>query len=91
MSHTEDSEMYSPGRIDPDRAQKKSRWYLSQEGRAMFVRAVEITQTVGNISHTIRYELEGGKPVELWEYKGEPYIVTVEDALAGKWPWEGEL
>lgn len=76
MSHTEDSEMYSPGRIDPDRVQKKSRWYLSQDGSAMFVRAIEITRTIGTISHTIQYELEG---------------VTVEDAFAGEWPWEGKL
>ena len=87
MSHTEDSEMHEPH--DPDQAdsREKTTMYLEREGgSALFIRAIEITNTVGGISRKVRYEFEGGHPVEIWATGSldDPfYLVPAEDSLGG--------
>jgi hypothetical protein len=87
MSHTEDSEMYAPRDVDPERSRKKRAWLMSTVGEPLKVIAIEITDVVGSVSHTTRYELEGGEPCEVWNYDGEVYIIPCSDVAAGRFPW----
>ena len=56
--------------IDPDRAAKKEAWYASQGFGTLRVRAIEVTETVGEVSRKTRYEFEGGGPCEVWGMNG---------------------
>ena len=56
-------------------------------GHPLRVVAVEITKRIGDLEHTLRYELEGGEPVEIWDVGGTLYIIPKSDAEAGKFPW----
>ena len=56
--------------IDPDRAAKKEAWYASQGFGTLRVKAIEVTETVGNVSRKTRYEFEGGGPCEVWGMDG---------------------
>jgi hypothetical protein len=56
-------------------------------GVPLRVAAIEITKRIGAVSHTIRYELDGGEPVEVWDVDGDVYIIPKSDAESGKFPW----
>lgn len=56
-------------------------------GDPLHVVAVEVTHRSGDIERTIRYELDGGEPVEIWDVDGTIYIVPKSDAERGKFPW----
>ena len=56
-------------------------------GNPLRVVAVEITKRIGDIESTIRYELEGGEPIELWQVGDDVYILSKSDAEQGKFPW----
>lgn len=56
-------------------------------GDPLRVVAIEMTARVGDIEHTIRYELEGGEPVEVWDVGGTVYIIPKSDAEQGRFPW----
>jgi len=56
-------------------------------GNPLRVAAIEVTHRVGDFERTIRYELDGGEPVEVWDVEGTLHIVPKSDAEAGKFPW----
>ena len=90
MSHTENSEMYAPRDVDPERSRKKRAWLMSTLGSPLKVVAIEISDRVGEVQHTTIYHLEGGEPCEVWKYDGEVYIIPCSDAAAGRFPWKVE-
>jgi len=92
MSHTEDGPEVSRYPIDLDRAKKKLSWVRSTilGGDPLRVVAIEVTHRIGDIERTVRYELDGGEPVEIWEHKGEVYIIPMSDAEAGRFPWKDQ-
>jgi hypothetical protein len=56
----------------------------------MYIRAVEVTDRIGKLSHTTRYEVENSEPVEIWEHKGKLYVVPESKVHAGDFPWKEE-
>ena len=66
-------------------SQRVSNMILGDE--PLRVVAVEVTHRVGDIERTIRYELEGGERVEVWQVGDEVYIIPKSDAESGKFPW----
>jgi hypothetical protein len=83
LGHTEDSEMNEPRDVS-GHTRTGTSWTLDQASGHLLVRAVEITETVGSISRTTRYEFEEGHPVEIaCTPGGEIYIVSA----TGKFPW----
>ena len=56
-------------------------------GNPLRVVAIEMTARIGIVEHTIRYELEGGEPVEVWDVDGTTHIIPKSNAEAGVFPW----
>ena|ERR1019366_4440928 len=56
-------------------------------GDPLRVVAIEITHRIHDIESTVRYELEGGEPVEVWDVDGTVHIIPKSDAEAGRFPW----
>ena len=75
--------------IDPDHARKKRAWVRDMilGDDPLRVVAVEVTSRIGEVERTIRYELEGGKPVEVWQVGDEVYIIPKSEAEQGIFPW----
>lgn len=88
--YPENEEDVSRYPLDPNHADKKAAWFLEHKGGTMVVVAVEVTETIGEISRTTRYEFDGSAPVEIWQFNGQVYIVSVADAAAGKFPWDAQ-
>ena len=75
--------------IDPDHARKKRAWVRDMilGDDPLRVVAIEITERVGDVERTVRYELDGGEPVEVWQVGDEVYIIPKSDAEQGRFPW----
>ena len=56
-------------------------------GEPARVVAIEITKRIGDLEHKIRYELDGGAPVEVWQVGDAVYIIPKSEAESGKFPW----
>jgi hypothetical protein len=89
MNNTEDNPDVSRYPIDPDRGHKKQTWVRDMVlgGNPLRLVAVEVTNRVGDLERTIRYELEGGEPVEVWQVGHEVHIIPKSAAEAGEFPW----
>ncbi len=67
--------------IDPDRAAKKEAWYARNGCGTLRIKAIAVTETVGEVSRTTRFEFEGGGPVEIFGIEpigGHVYVGQAE-------------
>jgi hypothetical protein len=77
MSHSENRPRYPSTKVHD----------MILGGDPLRIVAVEVTKRIGVVEHTLRYELEGSEPVEIWGVDGTLYIIPKSDAESGKFPW----